>query len=59
MRRMLLEKPLKLGPNSYYFHGDLWTAEEMIQRWGVAIVPATVTVEEKTESTCPQVLSTV
>jgi len=56
---MPLEKPIKLGPNSYYFHGDLWTAEEMIQRWGVAIVPATVTVEEKTESTCPQVLSTV
>jgi len=54
---MPLEKPIKLGPNSYYFHGDLWTAEEMMQRWGVAIVPATV--EEKTESTCPQVLSTV
>jgi len=58
MRRMPLEKPIKLGPNSYYFHGDLWTAEEMMERWGVAIVPASAT-EEKTECAGRQVLSAV
>jgi len=26
---------IKLGPNTYYFHGDLWTAEELKDRWGI------------------------
>ncbi|HTC79562.1 MAG TPA: hypothetical protein VK657_13180 [Terriglobales bacterium] len=27
--------PIKLGPHTYYFHGDLWTAEELKDRWGI------------------------
>jgi len=30
-----IEAPIKLGPNTYYFHGDLWTAEELKNRWGL------------------------
>ena len=32
---MSIEAPIKLGPNTYYFHGDLWTAEELKGRWGI------------------------
>ena len=32
---MSIEAPIKLGPNTYYFHGDLWTAEELKHRWGI------------------------
>ena len=56
MRRMPLEKPIKLGPNSYYFHGDLWTAEEMTQRWGIALAAEC---EEKNEAAKQEVLSGV
>lgn len=33
---MPLETPIKMGPNAYYFHGDLWTASELQTRWGIA-----------------------
>jgi hypothetical protein len=32
---MPFDTPIKLGPNTFYFHGDLWTAEEIKERWGV------------------------
>ena len=34
---MPIESPIKLGPNTYYFHGDLWTACELQERWGIAV----------------------
>ena len=34
---MSIEAPIKLGPNTYYFHGDLWTAEELEHRWGIQL----------------------
>ena len=34
---MPIESPIKLGPNTYYFHGDLWTASELQERWGIAV----------------------
>ena len=32
---MSIEAPIKLGSNTYYFHGDLWSAEELKDRWGL------------------------
>ena len=32
---MPLEKPIQLGPNTFYFHGDLWSAEELRARFGI------------------------
>lgn len=34
---MPLETPIKMGPNAYYFHGDLWTASEIQKRFGIAV----------------------
>jgi hypothetical protein len=36
---MPLEKPIKLADNTWYFHGDLWTAEELNRRWGIVVEP--------------------
>ena len=50
---MPIEKPIKMGPNSYYFHGELWTAQEISERWGAALIPSCTTpdtTEAKTES---------
>jgi hypothetical protein len=29
------EKPLKLSSNTFFFHGDLWTEDELRQRWHI------------------------
>lgn len=46
---MPLERPIKMGPNSYYFHGELWTAEEITQRFGPALIPTCSTSAYKSE----------
>jgi hypothetical protein len=34
---MPLDKPITLGPNLYYFHGDLWTAAQLREQWGILV----------------------
>jgi hypothetical protein len=29
------EKPLRLSSNAFFFHGDLWSEEELRQRWHI------------------------
>jgi len=29
------DKPLKLSSNAFFFHGDLWTEQELRQRWHI------------------------
>jgi len=53
---MPIEKPIKMGPNSYYFHGELWTAEEISERWGASLIPSCKT-EEKAHTTEPTLTS--
>ena len=50
---MPIEKPIKMGPNSYYFHGELWTAEEISERFGPTLLPTHKTTEEKSETCQP------
>jgi len=32
---MPIEKPVRMADNTYYFAGDLWTAKELHERWGI------------------------
>jgi hypothetical protein len=47
MSGMPIDKPIKMGPNSYYFHGELWTAEEITERWGSALIPTCTSPESQ------------
>jgi hypothetical protein len=38
--------PVKLGPNTYYFRGDLWTVEELKARWGIKVEKSDATTED-------------
>lgn len=44
---MPLETPIKLGPNVYYFRGDLWTAGQLHERWGIVVETAAGTANEE------------
>lgn len=54
---MPIDKPIKMGPNSYYFQGELWTAEEISERWGPALIPNCKTTEDKPKTCQPTLTS--
>ena len=53
---MPIDRPIKMGPNSYYFHGELWTAEEITERFGPTLLP-TCKSEEKSQTCEPSLTS--
>jgi hypothetical protein len=56
MSGMPIDKPIKMGPNSYYFHGELWTEQEISERWGSALI-STCKSEEKIQTCQPSLTS--